>query len=116
MQPLSVTLRGITNESNDPNVDVWRTATFPLIRRLLALEDADSLSLKVRRYKYLMTATCENSQPLHWLFTCEHQLHPPLPMPLLVDYSYLLLSTEQAQTWMLSWQLHTPRHYNCMSA
>ena len=47
LQPLSITLQGITNDSNDPGVDIWRTATFPLIRRLLALGDADSLSLKV---------------------------------------------------------------------
>ena len=47
LQALSITLRGITNDSSDPGVDIWRTATFPLIRRLLALGDADSLSLKV---------------------------------------------------------------------
>ena len=47
LQPLSITLKGITNDSNDPGVDIWRTATFPLIRRLIGLEDAESLSLKV---------------------------------------------------------------------
>ena len=31
-QPLSITLTGITNESTDPGVDIWRTVSFPLIR------------------------------------------------------------------------------------
>lgn len=33
LQPLSVTLSGITNDSTDPSVDIWRTVSFPLIRR-----------------------------------------------------------------------------------
>ena len=32
-QPLSITLRGITNDSGDPGVDVFRTVTLPLLVR-----------------------------------------------------------------------------------
>ncbi len=47
LQPLSITLRGITNDALDPCVDVWRNVTFPLIRRVAGLDDADGLQLKV---------------------------------------------------------------------
>ena len=36
-QPLSITLSGITSDSTDPGVDLWRSVTFPLIRRAPAL-------------------------------------------------------------------------------
>lgn len=42
-KPLSITLRGITNDSIDPGVDVWRTATLPLLRSLSGLEDGFEL-------------------------------------------------------------------------
>ena len=33
-QPLSITLRGITNDQGDPGIDVFRTVTLPLLKRL----------------------------------------------------------------------------------
>ena len=47
MQPLQITLRGITNDSTDPSVDIWRTVTFPLLRTMIGIENADDLQLKV---------------------------------------------------------------------
>lgn len=44
-QPLAITLRGLTNEATDPSVDVVRTVTLPLLRRL-GVEDT-GLELKV---------------------------------------------------------------------
>ncbi len=43
-QPLSITLRGVTNYQMDPGVDVFRTVTLPLLRQL-GIEDG--LELKV---------------------------------------------------------------------
>ena len=37
----------MTNDSTDPSVDVWRSATLPLVRQLTGLEDG--LALKVAR-------------------------------------------------------------------
>ena len=34
-QPLKATLRGITNDGVDPSVDVWRTVTLPMLRKIL---------------------------------------------------------------------------------
>ncbi len=34
-QPLSITLKGITNDSTDPGVDTYRTVTLPLLRKAL---------------------------------------------------------------------------------
>ena len=45
MQPLAITLRGVTNDALDPSVDVWRSATLPLVRQLAGLESG--LALKV---------------------------------------------------------------------
>lgn len=44
LQPLSITLRGITNDAADCGADVWRTVTFPLLRQLTGL---DEFELKV---------------------------------------------------------------------
>ncbi len=33
-QALSITLTGVTNSSSDPGVDVMRTVTLPLLKRL----------------------------------------------------------------------------------
>ncbi|PNW79091.1 hypothetical protein CHLRE_09g400367v5 [Chlamydomonas reinhardtii] len=44
-KPLSITLRGITNDSVDPGVDTFRTVTLPLMRKALGLEDG--LELRV---------------------------------------------------------------------
>lgn len=44
-KPLAITLRGITNDSTDCGVDVWRTVTLPLLRQLTGAEDYE---LKVR--------------------------------------------------------------------
>ncbi|KAI3429824.1 hypothetical protein D9Q98_010137 [Chlorella vulgaris] len=45
-KPLAITLRGITNDSTDCGVDVWRTVTLPLLRQLTGAEDYE---LKVVR-------------------------------------------------------------------
>jgi hypothetical protein len=45
-KPLTITLRGITNDSTDCGVDVWRTTTFPLMRQLTGADDG--FELKVR--------------------------------------------------------------------
>lgn len=42
-----MTLHGITNDAVDPSVDMWRNVTFPLMRRVAGLDDADGLQLKV---------------------------------------------------------------------
>ena len=47
LQPLAITLRGVTNDALDPSVDVWRSATLPLVRQLAGLESG--LALKVLR-------------------------------------------------------------------
>ena len=39
VQPLSITLRGVTNDSADCGVDAWRTVTFPLLRTLTGRDD-----------------------------------------------------------------------------
>lgn len=46
-KPLRITLRGVTNNSIDPSVDTWRTVTFPILRSLIDVADADDLQLKV---------------------------------------------------------------------
>lgn len=45
-QPLSITLKGITNDGVDPGIDTFRTVTLPLVQRLAGLEGG--LELKVR--------------------------------------------------------------------
>lgn len=47
MQPLSITLRGITNSLEDPSVDVWRAVTLPLLRKTLGADG--QLQLKIAR-------------------------------------------------------------------
>lgn len=42
-KPLSITLRGITNDRIDPGLDVWRTVTLPLLRAATGLEDGFEL-------------------------------------------------------------------------
>jgi RNA 3'-terminal phosphate cyclase-like protein len=44
-QPLSITLKGITNDGVDPGIDTFRTVTLPLVQRLAGLEAG--LELKV---------------------------------------------------------------------
>ncbi|GBF93150.1 hypothetical protein Rsub_05881 [Raphidocelis subcapitata] len=46
-KPLSITLRGVTNDSLDPSVDVFRTVTLPLLRRAAGIDDA--LELRIAR-------------------------------------------------------------------
>ncbi|WIA28864.1 hypothetical protein OEZ86_011390 [Tetradesmus obliquus] len=50
-RPLSITLRGITNDHVDPSIDTWRTVSLPLLRRAAGLDEAaaGSLELKVVR-------------------------------------------------------------------
>eukprot|EP00878_Enallax_costatus_P027957 GHUV01030150.1.p1 GENE.GHUV01030150.1~~GHUV01030150.1.p1 ORF type:complete len:340 (+),score=113.22 GHUV01030150.1:498-1517(+) len=45
-RPLSITLKGITNDHVDPSIDTWRTVTLPLLRRAAGLDDA-GLELKI---------------------------------------------------------------------
>ena len=45
MQPLSITLKGVTNDQLDPGIDVLRTVTLPLLKRLGVEENG--LELKV---------------------------------------------------------------------
>lgn len=45
LQPLSITLRGITNALADPSVDVWRTVTLPLLRQATGLSDGFELKI-----------------------------------------------------------------------
>lgn len=47
-KPLTMTLRGVTNDGTDCGVDVWRTVTFPLLRMLTGVEDGFELKV-VRR-------------------------------------------------------------------
>lgn len=45
LQPLSITLRGITNAAADPSVDVWRTVTLPLLRQATGLSEGFELKI-----------------------------------------------------------------------
>jgi RNA 3'-terminal phosphate cyclase len=47
LQPLGITLRGITNSAEDPSVDVWRAVTLPLLRKVIGADG--QLQLKVAR-------------------------------------------------------------------
>ncbi|KAF8072773.1 RCL1 [Scenedesmus sp. PABB004] len=47
-KPLSITLRGVTNDHLDPSVDLWRTVGLPLLRKAAGLDDA-GLELKIVR-------------------------------------------------------------------
>jgi len=47
-RPLSISLRGITNDTTDPSVDVWRTVTLPLLRSISGIDDGFELKV-VRR-------------------------------------------------------------------
>lgn len=46
-KPLGVTLKGITNDSADPSVDVWRTVSLPLLRKVTGI--SQGFELKVQR-------------------------------------------------------------------
>lgn len=49
-QPLSITLKGITNDSVDPSIDTWRTVALPLLRKAGGLDESSaggSLELRV---------------------------------------------------------------------
>lgn len=51
-KPLSITLRGVTNDSVDPSVDTWRTVALPLLRKAGGLDESaagGSLELRVVR-------------------------------------------------------------------
>jgi hypothetical protein len=52
LQPLSITLRGITNDAVDPSIDTWRTVSLPLLRKAGGLDESSaggSLELRVVR-------------------------------------------------------------------
>jgi RNA 3'-terminal phosphate cyclase-like protein len=46
--PLTITLKGITNHHLDPSVDTFRSVTLPLLRRLLGLTDGLDLRIVSR--------------------------------------------------------------------
>ena len=48
MQPLQITLRGITNDGVDPSVDTWRAVTFPLMRHVTGVEGGFELKIMRR--------------------------------------------------------------------
>ena len=47
LQPLGITLKGITNDAADPSVDVWRTVSLPLLRKVTGI--SQGFELKVQR-------------------------------------------------------------------
>lgn len=47
LQPLSIIVRGVTNDHIDPGVDTFRTVTLPLLRKLCGIDDG--MELKVVR-------------------------------------------------------------------
>jgi RNA 3'-terminal phosphate cyclase-like protein len=47
-RPLSINLRGITNDTTDPGIDTWRTVTLPLLRHLSGIDDGFELRV-IRR-------------------------------------------------------------------
>ena len=48
VQPLAITLRGITNDGRDPSVDAWRAVTLPLLRQLTGAEGGFDLKINRR--------------------------------------------------------------------
>ncbi len=48
-QPLSIVLRGVTNDGCDASIDTWRAATLPLLRRCVGEAAAPGLELALRR-------------------------------------------------------------------
>jgi len=48
VQPLAITLRGITNDGRDPSVDTWRAVTLPLLRQLTGAEGGFDLKINRR--------------------------------------------------------------------
>lgn len=44
-KPLTAVLRGVTNDTTDCGVDVFRTVTFPLLRKLTGAEDGFELKV-----------------------------------------------------------------------
>lgn len=57
MQPLSITLRGITNAAADPSIDVWRTVTLPLLRQATGLSEGFELKVIKRGAEPLVSAS-----------------------------------------------------------
>mmetsp|Transcript_28992 Transcript_28992/g.81666 ORF Transcript_28992/g.81666 Transcript_28992/m.81666 type:complete len:371 (+) Transcript_28992:225-1337(+) len=47
-KPLSITLRGITNDGVDPSIDTWRTVTLPLLKKVLGDEAVFELKVLSR--------------------------------------------------------------------
>ena len=68
MQPLSITLRGITNAAADPSVDIWRTVTLPLLRQATGLSDGFELKV-VKRGAEPLVRLLEQQMPHHRLLT-----------------------------------------------
>ena len=56
LQPLAITLKGITNAPADPSVDVWRTVTLPLLRQATGLSDGFELKIVKRGAEPLVIA------------------------------------------------------------
>eukprot|EP00193_Tetraselmis_chui_P022696 CAMPEP_0177796560 /NCGR_PEP_ID=MMETSP0491_2-20121128/26842_1 /TAXON_ID=63592 /ORGANISM="Tetraselmis chuii, Strain PLY429" /LENGTH=335 /DNA_ID=CAMNT_0019319487 /DNA_START=38 /DNA_END=1041 /DNA_ORIENTATION=- len=47
-KPLSITLRGLTNDGVDPSVDTWRTVTLPLLKHAIGEDAAFELKVMAR--------------------------------------------------------------------
>ncbi len=66
VQPLSISLHGITNDGVDPGVDVWQQVTLPIIRQLADIEK-DGLQMKVGHAHYYYAGTWASF--LYFLFS-----------------------------------------------
>lgn len=44
-QPLSIILRGVTNDEVDVGVDIWRTVTLPILAKFCNIEDGLECSI-----------------------------------------------------------------------
>lgn len=56
LQPLTITLKGITNAPADPSVDIWRTVTLPLLRLATGLSDGFELKIVKRGAEPLVSS------------------------------------------------------------
>lgn len=71
LQPLSITLRGITNAAADPSVDVWRTVTLPLLRQATGLSDGFELKIIKRGAEPLVRTEKLTFAASHLCMSCD---------------------------------------------
>ncbi len=71
LQPLSITLRGITNAAADPSIDVWRTVTLPLLRQATGLSDGFELKVIKRGAEPLVSVVPDSEwERVHMTLHC----------------------------------------------